>query len=180
MACSSAQTFHFSTQVPSLHSWPPPARYLHGHHLYRLSVHFQVPGHLLSGHASVPWQAPGHSHSSIFQHIPRFYRASNSLHTKSMGMLNIHSSSSAIAMASCPYQWIKRHSCTLLPSWLMPKASSTGLSLDTYTGCTHCTLTWASQAHSKACSGCINASGLYIFNLTWHLISWPSHTICWY
>ena len=63
--------------------------YLHAHHLYRWPIHFQVLGHLLSSHTSIPWQAPGYSHSLIFQHIPRFYRASNSLHTKSIGMLII-------------------------------------------------------------------------------------------
>ena len=46
-AQSSAQTFHFSAQVPSLCSWPLPTKYLHRHHLYRLSIHFQVLGHLL-------------------------------------------------------------------------------------------------------------------------------------
>ena len=28
-------------------SWPPSAMYLHGHHLYKLSIHFQVLGYLL-------------------------------------------------------------------------------------------------------------------------------------
>ena len=154
--------------------------YLHGHHSYRLSIHVRVLGHPLSGHTSIPWQAPGHSPNSVFQHIPRFYRTSNSLHMKSVDMLNIHSLSSAIAMASCPYLWIKRHSCTLLPSWLMPKTSSIRLSSDTYMGCMHYTLTWASQTHSKVHSACINASGPYIFSLTQSHVSWPSHTICWY
>ena len=77
------------------------------------------------------------------------------------------SSSSVIAMASCPKQQFKRHSCTLLPSWPMPKAfQHMGLSLDSYTGCECCTSTWASQTHSKAHSGYINASGPYIFSLT--------------
>ena len=137
-------------------------------------------GHLLSGHASIHWQAPGHSHSSIFQHIPRFYRASNSLHTKSMGMLNICSSSSAIAMASCPYLQIKRHSYTLLPSWQCQRPPAWDYHWILIWGVKHCTLTWASQTHSKVHSSCINASGPYIFSLTQSLISWPSCMICWY
>ena len=154
--------------------------YLHEHHLYRLSIHFQVLGCLPSGHVPVPWQVPGHLHSSVFQHIPMFYRASNSLHAKSMGMLNIHSSSSAIAMASCPYLQIKRHSCTLLPSWPMPKAFSTGLSLDIYMRYEHCTSTWATWTHSKTHSSCTKASRPYIFSPTQSLISWSSCMTCWY
>ena len=64
-------------------------------------------------------------------------------------MLNICFSSSATAVASCPYWQITRHSCTSLPSWPMLKASSTGPSSATYMGCMHSTLTWACHIHSK-------------------------------
>ena len=46
-------------------------------------------------------------------------------------------------------------------------------------GCEHCTSTWDFQTHSRAHCSCINASGPYIFSLTWSLISWPSCMICW-
>ena len=105
---------------------------------------------------------------------------SNNLHTRSMGMLSIHSSNSAIAMASCLFLWIKRQFYTLLHSWLMPEASSTGLLLVTYMGCGHYTLTWACQTHSKMPSSCMNVSGPYTFSLTQSLTSWPSHMTCWY
>ena len=126
-----------------------PCHVSYGHHWYRLSIHLQVSGSPLSSHAFIPWKVPGHSHSSASQHIPRLYRACNSLHARSTGMLNICFSHSATAMASCPYWQIKRHSCTLLPSWLMLKASSMGLSSATYMGCMHSTSTWACQMHSK-------------------------------
>ena len=126
-----------------------PHHVSYGHHWYRLSIHFQVPGSPLSSHTFIPWWVPGHSYSSAFQHIPRFNRACNSPHAMFTGMRNICFSSSATAMVSCLYWQIKRHSCTSLPSWLMLKASSTGLSLATYMGCMCSTSTWDCQTHFK-------------------------------
>ena len=148
--------------------------------LIQTFFHFQVLGTPCSGWASIPWQASGLLHSSASQHISRWYRVSNNLHTKSMGMLSIHSSNSAIAMASWLFPQIKRHFCTLLHSWLMPEPCSMGLLLATCMGCGHYTLTWVCQTYSNVPFSCINFSGPYTFNLTQSLASWPSHMTCWY
>ena len=91
-----------------------------------------------------------------------------------------NSSNSAIAMASCPFPQIKRHFCTLLHSWLMPKASSMGLLLVTYIGYGCYTSTWACQTHSKVPFSCINISGPYTFSIKQSLAGWSSCMTCWY
>ena len=167
------------SSLPCLSTNSPPTTCL-WHCWYRIYVHFQVLGTPLSDHATIPRQAHGCSHSSALQHIPRFYMAFNSLHVGSMGMLSICSSSFASATTSCLYLQIRRHYCTLPPSWPMARASSMELLSITYTGYKYYTLTWACQIHSKRLSTCINVFRPYIFSLTQSPISWPSHMICWY
>ena len=144
-AWSSGQSFTSPLEFPNLTS-DPPHLYSYRLHWYRSCLFtyrsWELP---CSGHASILWQAPGHSHSSIFQHIPRYYRASNSLHARATGMPSIPSFSSAIATAFHQYLPIRIHSCTLLLSWLMPRASNTEQSSVAYMGCEHYISTWACQ-----------------------------------